>query len=129
MRIFNEVILEYGNKLSLCIGDVVNLSSDIANTYLWSNGATTFSIDVSTAGNYSVTNYNSFGCGTTSSGTPVSVNDPLADFTATPLLVFTPNAVTSFSALTTGFAPYNYLWDFGDLTTSTLTAPSHTYAF
>ena len=122
-------VITASGSTSLCIGDIVNLSSDAATTYLWSNGATTFSIDVSTAGNYSVTNYNSFGCGTISNGISVAVNDPVSDFSATPLLVFTPNAVTSFSATTTGFAPYNYLWDFGDLSTSILSAPSHTYAY
>lgn len=116
-----------GGATSICIGDSVYLFSDLADSYLWSNGATTQSIAIGVAGSYSVTNYNSFGCGTISSGITVAVNDPLADFTATPTLVFIPNAVTSFSANTTGFPPYNYAWDFGDGGTSTSATPSHTY--
>lgn len=116
-----------GGATSICIGDSVVLISDLADSYLWSNGATTQSISIGVAGTYSVTNYNSFGCGTISSGVAVAVNDPLADFSATPTLVFIPNAVTSFSANTTGFPPYNYAWDFGDGGTSTSASPSHTY--
>ncbi|MEA3445346.1 MAG: CARDB domain-containing protein [Bacteroidota bacterium] len=38
-----------------CVGDIVNLNAGVANAYLWSNGATTSSIDVSVQGTYSVT--------------------------------------------------------------------------
>ena len=120
-------VITNGGSTSICIGDTVKLYSDVADSYLWSNGATTYSIAILTAGNYSVTNYNSFGCGATSSGVSVAVNDPLADFTGTPTLVFIPSAVTTFSANTTGFAPYNYAWSFGDGGTSTSATPSHTY--
>lgn len=120
-------VITAGGATSICIGDTVKLFSDAADNYLWSTGATTYSIAIITAGTYSVTNYNSFGCGTTSSGITVAVNDPLADFTGSPALVFIPNAVTTFTANTTGFAPYTYAWDFGDGGTSALAAPTHTY--
>lgn len=112
---------------SICIGDSVILSTDVADAYLWSNGATTQTVAVLVAGSYSVTNYNIYNCGTSSTGFTVEVDDPLADFTGTPTLVFIPNAVTTFTANTTGFPPYTYAWDFGDGGTSTLAAPSHTY--
>jgi len=112
---------------SICLGDAVIFTSDAADHYLWNTGATTPSISVTTAGNYSVTNYNSFNCGTTSSVISVAVNDPLADFTASSTLVFIPNAATSFSANTTGFPPYNYQWEFGDGSSSGLASPNHTY--
>jgi photosystem II stability/assembly factor-like uncharacterized protein len=112
---------------SLCVGDSVILSSDPANSYLWNTGATDSAIIVSSAGLYSVTNYNSFGCGSTSGSITVNVNDPLVDFTATPLLVFIPTANVSFSAATAGVPPYTYLWNFGDGGTSTAASPSHTY--
>lgn len=120
-------VITNGGSTSICIGDTVKLYSDAANSYLWSNGAITSSVAITTAGTYSVTNYNSFGCGTTSSGITVAVNDPLADFTGTPTLVFIPSAVTTFSANTTGFAPYIYSWSFGDGGTSSSASPSHTY--
>jgi PKD repeat protein len=116
-----------GGVTSLCFGDNVILSSDAADHYLWSTGAVTQTISVSTAGSYSVTNYNSFGCGALSPGINVSVNDPLADFVATPTLVFIPNAAVNFSATVTGVAPYTYAWEFGDGGTSALASPTHTY--
>lgn len=120
-------VITAGGVTSLCFGDNVILSSDAADHYLWSTGAVTQTISVSTAGSYSVTNYNSFGCGTLSPGTNVSVNDPLADFVATPTLVFIPSAVVNFTAMVTGVAPYTYAWEFGDGGTSPLASPSHTY--
>lgn len=120
-------IITNGGTTSICIGDTVKLYSDAADHYLWSNGATTYSLAIISAGTYSVTNYNSFNCGTTSTGITVDVNDPLADFTGTPTLVFIPNAVTTFSANTTGFPPYSYAWGFGDGGTSVSPTPTHTY--
>jgi len=120
-------VISAGGSTSLCFGDVVILSSDAADSYLWSTGAVTQTISVSTAGSYSVTNYNSFGCGTISAGTSVGVNDPLADFVATPTLVFIPFAAVDFSATVTGIAPYTYAWSFGDGGTSSQAAPTHTY--
>ncbi len=113
---------------NLCIGDTVILTSDVATSYLWSTGATSDSIIVTTAGTYSVTNYNSFGCGASSLITTVNVNSPLADFVGDTLLVFIPSATVIFSATTSGVPPYTYLWNFGDTTTSILASPSHTYA-
>ncbi|MCW3072600.1 MAG: hypothetical protein JWO44_2490 [Bacteroidetes bacterium] len=120
-------VISANGSTSLCIGDTVTLASDTASSYLWSTGATSSSIYVTTAGTYSVTNYNSFGCGTSSSAITVNVNDPLVDFTGTPLLVFIPTANVSFTATPAGVPPYTYLWDFGDAATSTLAAPGHTY--
>ena len=124
----NAPVVTAGGATSICIGDAVTLFSDAADSYLWNTGATTASISVTTAGTYSVTNYNSFNCGTTSSGIAIAVNDPLADFTGTPTLVFIPNAVTTFSANTTGFPPYNYAWSFGDGGISSSASPTHTYS-
>ncbi|MBL7935665.1 MAG: PKD domain-containing protein [Bacteroidia bacterium] len=121
-------VINAGGSTNLCIGDAVTLSSDAADSYLWNTGATSYSISVTAAGTYSVTNYNSFGCGTISSGITVNVNDPVSDFTGSPLLVFIPSAVVDFSATTTGVAPYTYLWDFGDGVTSALATPSHNYS-
>ena len=51
-----------------------NNSSSNSISYLWSNGATTPSIEVSTAGDYSVTVTNSNGCSAASAVTAVTVN-------------------------------------------------------
>lgn len=53
------------------------------NTYIWSNGATTRTIDVNTVGNYSVKVTNSVGCNATSATIQVSqVAAPIISFTA-----------------------------------------------
>ncbi|MGB0863132.1 MAG: PKD domain-containing protein [Saprospiraceae bacterium] len=38
------------------------------------------------------------------------------------------NTTASFTATTTGTAPFTYLWDMGDSTTSTVANPTHTYS-
>lgn len=45
-------ILQLGNDTSFCQGESISLTSDFANTYLWSNGANTSAIEVNTAGLY-----------------------------------------------------------------------------
>ncbi|HLP53377.1 MAG TPA: M43 family zinc metalloprotease [Fluviicola sp.] len=59
---------------TICAGDDVVLTSSSASGNLWSTGATTQSITVSAAGNYTVTFTNANGCSATSSQTPVTVN-------------------------------------------------------
>ncbi|RYY33653.1 MAG: T9SS type A sorting domain-containing protein [Sphingobacteriaceae bacterium] len=48
--------------LALCTGGSVTLTSSVASSYSWNTGATTASITVSAAGNYSLTTTNSMGC-------------------------------------------------------------------
>jgi hypothetical protein len=66
---------------SFCAGGSVLLSAPNGGTYLWSTGATTPSISVSTAGNYSVTVTNGAGCSATSTPTTITVN-PLPSVSA-----------------------------------------------
>jgi alpha-tubulin suppressor-like RCC1 family protein len=58
-----------------------NNTSNGALSYAWSNGATTPSINVSTAGDYSVTITNASGCSATSETTSVTVNHPTTETT------------------------------------------------
>ncbi len=51
----------YGNSL-LCPGQTETLSTDIYDSYFWSTGETTQSIQVSASGLYSVTVYDAAGC-------------------------------------------------------------------
>ena len=55
-------IITAGGPTALCTGGRVTLSSSIGTSYLWSTGATTQSIDVTTAGNYSVQVANASSC-------------------------------------------------------------------
>jgi hypothetical protein len=86
--------------VNICQGDSVTLTASSANSYLWSNNATTQSITVSTSGNYSVTVTDGNGCSASSSPTTVTVN-PLP----TVSLTLNPNTVcinTGAYALTGG---------------------------
>jgi predicted transcriptional regulator len=58
----------------LCAGASVTLTASAGSTYLWSTGATTPSIVVTTAGARTVTVTNAAGCSTTSSPTNIVVN-------------------------------------------------------
>jgi hypothetical protein len=110
---------------TLCAGQTVTLTSSTSDTYLWSNGATTSSITVSTAGTYTVTTTNSNPCNGvgTSSGTTVTVN---ANPTAAGGISGQTGMTLTFSNTSTGATSYN--WDFGDLSNSSATTPTHAYA-
>jgi hypothetical protein len=71
-----------GGPLTFCAGGSVTLTSSSATGNLWSNGATTRDIIVSTSGAYSVTVTNGNGCSATS--IPTSVNTTLAPSAGTP---------------------------------------------
>jgi hypothetical protein len=59
--------------VTFCMGGSVVLSANVADSYSWSNGATSQSITVANAGSYSVT-ITSNGCSATSAATGVTVN-------------------------------------------------------
>jgi hypothetical protein len=61
--------------LTFCTGGSVTLTSSIGTSYLWSNGATTANINVTTAGSYTVRVTNASGCqSAASTATSVTVN-------------------------------------------------------
>ncbi|HSY49453.1 MAG TPA: hypothetical protein VLC46_11620 [Thermoanaerobaculia bacterium] len=62
---------------TFCAGGSVTLTANSGASYLWSNGATTQAIAVSTAGNYSVTVTDANGCSALSAPTSVTVNASL----------------------------------------------------
>jgi hypothetical protein len=59
---------------TFCAGSNVLLSASAGSSYLWSNGATTPSLSVSSSGTYTVTVTNGAGCSATSSAQTVTVN-------------------------------------------------------
>ncbi len=56
-----------GGSTTICSGNSLSLTATSANAYLWSTGATTQSINVSVAGNYTVEAISAAGCTATSS--------------------------------------------------------------
>lgn len=112
---------------NLCQGQSITLSVGTADTFAWSNGATTQTITVSNAGNYSVTVTDaSLSCQATSSPVAVVVNpNPVSNFSTSTGGELVSKAPITFTNQSTGAV--SYLWDFGDSQTSTATSPAHTY--
>jgi hypothetical protein len=100
---------------TFCAGGTVTLTASAGASYLWSTGATTSSINVTSAGSYSVTVTNAAGCSSTSAATAVTVN-------ALPTAAITPSGPTTFcaggSVTLTASAGSSYLWSNGATTSS-----------
>ena len=95
---------------SFCQGGSVGLQASSGAAYLWSTGATTPSINVSTAGNYSVTVTAANGCSSSSTSTPVVVNTlPTAAIQQGATVAF----CTGASAQLTAVPAASYLWSNG----------------
>ena len=116
---------------AICVGQSVQLLASGGTTYVWApaTGLSNANIDNPMANpaqtsSYllSVTDVNN--CSDTTSVT-VTVNpNPVASFTATAVCANNPTTFTNGSTPVLGTT---FVWNFGDGTTSTLSAPSHTY--
>ncbi len=114
--------------LEFCEGGSVTLTASTGPyTYLWSNGSTSQSIDITTSGNYTVT---------VNSSCPPAIPMASKDVLVRPLPVPVINAdlirdclpsTIHFTASTSGIAPFSYAWTFGDGTSSSSALPSHEY--
>ena len=102
---------------TFCAGGSVTLTSSAGSTYLWSNGAVSQSINVTTSGNYTVQVTNASGCQSVpSAATSVTVNPVPTQPTITaggPTTLCTGGSVTLTSS--TGVT---YLWSNGATTQS-----------
>jgi gliding motility-associated-like protein len=113
---------------TICSGQSVTLNANNSgSSYLWSNGATTQSITVANAGNYTVKITGTNGCQANMT-TVVTVNPvPNANFTPAPSCFGTPSILSDQSTVS-GSTIQSVAWNFGDGTTSTLSNTTHTYA-
>ena len=66
-------VITANGSLAVCPGTTLTLTSSPANSYLWSNGATTRSIVIAAAGDYSVTSYSGPTCSALSTVKTVSL--------------------------------------------------------
>ncbi len=107
-----------------CSGDVVTVTSSAADSYLWSSGDTTQSIQVTNTATVSVTVTNANACNGVGQSAATNIT-----FTATPTAAgsfTTAGNVVTFANTSTGATSYS--WDFGDFTNSSAMAPAHAYA-
>src|SRR5205823_34383 len=98
-----------GTPLTFCQGGSVTLAAQPGySSYLWSNGATTSSIAVSTPGSYSVTVTNAAGCSATSNPVTTSLY-PTTPPTITPsAMAFCAGGSVTLTANPSGMSYYWY---------------------
>ncbi|HET9424068.1 MAG TPA: hypothetical protein VFO55_01755 [Gemmatimonadaceae bacterium] len=112
-----------GGPTTFCSGGSVTLTASLADSWLWSNGATTQSITVTSSGTFTVQVTDANGC-TSAASAPVSVTvDP-----APPTPTITASGPTTFcggnSVTLTAPAAASWLWSNGATTQSiTVNAP------
>lgn len=100
-----------GGPTTFCDGGSVMLTASAGSSFVWSNGATTQSITVSTAGNYTVTITQANGCSRTSAATAVTVNPkPVVTLTASPYTKLLPGRTTTLNATVTPTGTVTYSW-------------------
>ncbi len=113
------------NGNSFCQGGSVTLVASAGSSYLWSNGAFTQSISVSSTQNLTVTVTNAFGCSTVSAPFAVTMNPA-------PTTTVTANGPTTFcaggSVTLTAPAAASYLWNSGETTQSIIASVDGPYA-
>lgn len=116
----NAAINPNGN-IDICSNqsEVLTAASGAAS-YLWSNGATTQSVTVNTAGNYSVQVTNGTGC--TGYSQVASIN-----VASVPSALFTYNSIGFDYGFNSAAGAVSYFWTFGDGGTSTSQNPSHSF--
>jgi PKD repeat protein len=126
----NSPLVNLGNDTTICFGNTLTLNAGIlGDSYLWSNGSTAQTLDISDAGTYWVQVFKG-GCSGWDSIT-VNTTFPMspdlgANITSKclPVLVH----FTDSSSIICGVYPINYWkWDFGDGNSSSLQNPDHTY--
>jgi hypothetical protein len=108
-----------------CEGDVVTITASTSDSYLWSTGATTQSIQVTTSTqNINVVTTNANACDGVGASSSINIT-----FNATPTASGTMSLngnVATFTNTSTGATSYS--WDFGDFTNSSAMAPTHAFA-
>lgn len=110
-------------NITICSGNTQVLTSSTGGSYLWSTAATTRTINVTTAGNYTVRVTGSNGCSATSSQTNVSiVTGTTASITASEDTICSGDASTLMASSAT-----SYLWSTGAITQSVNVTTGATY--
>lgn len=97
--------------LAFCNGGSVTLTASAAASYLWSNGAATQAITVTTSGSYSVTVRDANGCAATSAPSVVTVSpNPVVTLSAAPYTNLYPGLTTTLTATISPSGTNTYVW-------------------
>ncbi|MBP9151421.1 MAG: PKD domain-containing protein, partial [Flavobacteriales bacterium] len=118
--------ITFTGALSHCVGGTTTITASGGSTYVWDTGDNTAAVTVS-QGTYSVTATNASGCISTDNVTITQSDAPVADFLVVDACAGTAVEFFDATTLATGTLT-DWLWDFGDGTTSTLQDPTHIYA-
>lgn len=119
--ISNTASITPSGPLSLCPGSNLQLTTNKGQSYLWSNGATTQTISINTAGTYTVTVTYGPGCTAQSLPVNVSMSNPMAFITGN------INICTGSMANLTANVGANYIWSNGTTTQLLTTGLPGTY--
>jgi hypothetical protein len=106
---------------AICTGGSSTFTAIGGGTYLWSTGATTAAVSVTTAGTYTVTVTNASGCTATANRTLTINTIPSASITGTNVNCHGQSTGAATLAATGGTAPYTYNWG-GGVTTQNRTS-------
>ena len=109
--------------LSFCAGDSTILTATSASSYLWSTGATTQELTVTSGGSYSVTITDANGCSATSSSVTVTEH-PLPTVEISGTLTYCIGSNTTLTA-TAGLS--SYLWSTGATTQAITVSTAGSY--
>ncbi len=115
-----------GGPTTICQPNSVVLTASAGTSWLWSNGASTQAITVTTSGNYSVTVINANGCvSNASAAIPVTVNpQPSVNITAAPYTRLLPGLSTTLTANVTPPGSYSYVWMRNGITVPSAIGPT-----
>ena len=110
------------NNATACSGSSATLTATGGSTYLWSTGATTAAISVSTAAVYTVTATNAAGCSATASGRlTVNAVPSLSTSSNSPVCV---GYSINLTATASGSTSYTYSWTGPNNYTASTSNPS-----
>ena len=120
----NPVAITPNGPTTFCPGGSVTLTATGAESYAWSNGATTESIVVSNSGSYAVTGTNAGGCTSAAAPVVVSVNPA-------PTVSINAGGPTTFceggSVTLSGSGAVSYVWSTGATTASIVVSNPGSY--
>lgn len=117
-------VIQATGDSAICEGETIILATGVFNTYVWSTGDTTQTIEVDTTGSYIVTVTNSFGCEGTSNAFDVVAN-PLPEIS---IEADGPTTICNDGEVTlTAIGNGPYLWSNGDTTMSIVVTDAGTY--